>query len=400
MGRVLIVSACYPYPTRTGFDVRLADLAEWLARDHDVTLLVTEPTDAPSRPVLPHPTFQHVEYVRSGSEGAGLEALSRRAYRRLFQPRFTSWAYRPVRTRDRVHQLHATYRYDAVIAQTPMLAPVLRDLTGTLRIVDAVDLWFERYQSFEQAGEGQLLSHMRDPQEEFRAYRECADFTLASSLHDAHAMETSGQLDGRVLHTPVAFTPRPVPNDESAPRLLFAGASGLTNLDAARFLVAEVLPTVLRTVPEARLQLLRADDTVRSEFGAHPAVDCLPELPDIDDAYRGAMLSVIPLRLGSGIKIKVLESFSRGMPTIITPAAGQGIPLDEYAQERVNENAQDLSEEILRAIADADYRRRLGESGLAIIDRHYRPEVAYGPLLNLIERTCRPREVRSLTAHP
>ncbi len=400
MGRILIVSPRYPYPMRSGFDLRIAGLHEWIAREHEVHYLVAEPTSAPTRALDPHASLTSIEFVCTGAEGRGASALARRLYRRIAKPSFNSWAYSPRLLERRLVELHAERQFDAVLIQTPMLAVALAAVTGPFKIIDAVDLWYERYQSFAQAGQGHLLHHMRRPQVELAEYGRLADLTLATSLHDERVMRQSGLDATEVMHVPVAFEPTPLDVSCPEPNILFAGASGLTNVDAIEYFVGDVLPHICEQIPEAKLLLLRADDEVRQRFGGIANVEILPDLEDVRDAYRRARVVVVPLRLGSGIKIKVLESFAFGMPTIVSPVAGQGIELGRYAQRNVSLEPTVMAREVLDAMQSVEYRDELVASALKTIDETYRPGIAYAPLMARLEREVAARANRSAASAP
>ena len=185
----------------------------------------------------------------------------------------------------------------------------------------------------------------------------------------------------------------PIPAPPAEPTLLYAASSGETNLDAIHACVNEILPAVRAEIPEARLLLMGGGQAVRETYGNTEGVEVLPFLDDIDDAYRQARVVIVPLRQGTGLKIKVLESLSRGIPTILTPVAAEGIQLDEYAQETYPAGGAAFAAEVIRALRDEDYRRALTESGREVVRRHYHPEIVYGALIARLEERARENEV-------
>jgi glycosyltransferase involved in cell wall biosynthesis len=89
---------------------------------------------------------------------------------------------------------------------------------------------------------------------------------------------------------------------------------------------------------------------------------------------------VVPLRAGSGLKIKVLESFALGKPTVLSSSAAQGIPVQRYAQRNITSDPVGLAAELLESLKDKDYRSELVSTGLDIISKEYNPEKVYGEL--------------------
>ncbi|MCA8961085.1 MAG: glycosyltransferase [Planctomycetes bacterium] len=389
MARILVVSPTFPYPTRTGFDVRLAVLVEGLATEHEVHLLsaASPPSPAASSRVPVH--VASWECMAADRDGQGWQRFARRLYRRVRRPSFVSWAYRPDRLIERIEQLDRAGDFDTIIVQTPGLAPVLDRVRHASRVIDTIDLWHERFRCFAQVGEGRLLEHYRDPAIEFDAYRRWGDLVLAISLHDEARLLAAGIERDRLLHVPVAFEPRPLTKLASEPNLLFAGASGVTNVDAVAHFVADILPRVRARVPESRLLLLRADDEVQRRFSGVDGVDILPDLDEIDDAYRRTRVAVVPLRIGTGIKIKVLESFSRGVPTLISPVAAQGLHLDGFAQNPVSLDPTTFASDVVRALTSDEYCEALRRSALRLIATHYAPAVVHASLNERISKLRR-----------
>lgn len=374
--KLLIISPVYPFPMRDGFEVRIGDLCRHLAREFEL------------------------HYVAVGDHGAdrcGEEALFEtvtrvpvptpspwaRLYRRLARPHFDDDTYRVPALEAEIAALEDRHRFDAVLVQTPGLAASVAHVHGLpTTIVDTVDLWWERYRSFVELGRGALLEHFRSAAREVALYRRF-DRVVCTSWHDHETLAARGIDRERLLHVPVAFDPTPV-EPASRPDLLYAGASGDTNVDAVCFFVEEILPIVQTSIPDARLLLLRPDPGLRERYADRDDLVFLPYLPELADAYRQSRAVVVPLRRGSGIKIKVIEALAHGLPTILTPCAAQGVRLEAFAQREITLDASALAREVIDALTDDDYREALRASGLRIIDEHYRRESAYAPLTNAL----------------
>lgn len=166
-------------------------------------------------------------------------------------------------------------------------------------------------------------------------------------------------------------------NPGPAARLLFvAGFGHSPNVDAAHWLVDEILPRVRANLPGIGLDLV----------GSHPsaAVRALASRPGVDvhgDAsgealaafYRGAALAVVPLRAGAGVKLKVLEAMARGVPVVTTPVGVQGLPGVE-ACVRVGGDADALAGAIAGLAADPAAAAGLAADARAWVRARYGAE--------------------------
>ena len=149
-----------------------------------------------------------------------------------------------------------------------------------------------------------------------------------------------------------AFIDRTAPPPE-AEILFVAGFAHPPNVDAAKFLVRDILPLILARNPDARLVLAGSNPTPEVRELAGPAVEVTGSLSDAELAarYGSARVAVVPLRFGAGVKLKIVEALWKGLPLVTTPVGVQGLPgvADIVA---VREQPQAFAAAVLRLIAD------------------------------------------------
>jgi GT2 family glycosyltransferase len=111
--------------------------------------------------------------------------------------------------------------------------------------------------------------------------------------------------------------------------LLFVGGyNHPPNVDAALWLVEEILPRVRRELPDARLHLVGSNAREQVLALAGDAVEVHGYLSDeaLDALYRQVGVAVVPLRYGAGVKGKVIEAIARNVPLVTTDIGAEGIP--------------------------------------------------------------------------
>ena len=125
----------------------------------------------------------------------------------------------------------------------------------------------------------------------------------------------------------VPMTSEPDVKVDKAPRppvALFVGGAFAANAEGLKWLLREVWPLVSTRMPEARLRVIgRVAGTPGLTWpaGAEPA----GYVDDIAAEYAGATVALAPLLFGSGVKIKVIEAFTYGLPVVATNCGGDGI---------------------------------------------------------------------------
>lgn len=132
-------------------------------------------------------------------------------------------------------------------------------------------------------------------------------------------------------------------------KLLFvAGFAHAPNADAAAWFAREVLPLVRTIVPNAKLWLVGSNPTESVKDLQSESVVVTGAVSDTEllAHYDSAMVSVVPLRYGAGVKGKVVESLHYGLPLVATSVGAQGLP---KAQEvvRIADDARAFAEQVV-----------------------------------------------------
>ena len=110
-------------------------------------------------------------------------------------------------------------------------------------------------------------------------------------------------------------------------RIIYWGNMARTeNEDAAVRLVNDILPRVKMAVPDAHVLIVGAHPTEKVRALAAKDVAVTGFIDEPAPVLATAAVAAVPLRLGSGVKIKVLETLEGGIPTVVSPVGGEGIP--------------------------------------------------------------------------
>ena len=113
------------------------------------------------------------------------------------------------------------------------------------------------------------------------------------------------------------------------PRLLFLG--GLhwpPNADALATFVRDMWPLVRAARPDATLTSVGRDDQRRRRRvpKRRPACSLTGWVPDIDPFVQASRMLVVPMRAGSGMRVKILEAMARGLPVVSTTSGARASP--------------------------------------------------------------------------
>jgi glycosyltransferase involved in cell wall biosynthesis len=188
-----------------------------------------------------------------------------------------------------------------------------------------------------------------------------------------------------------ACDPAVVPD---TPHVVFVGNFGYEpNVDAARFLCREVMPRVVMRVPDARLLLVGASPppAVVELEDCHPSVRITGPVPDVTPFLVRADAVVCPLRIGGGVKVKMLEALSLGKAIVATSVAAQGIPDADHACAIADDPAT-FADAVVMMLTDADLRRTYEQRATRVATALPTWDAAAADLM-----TCYARLVRGVT---
>ena len=94
-------------------------------------------------------------------------------------------------------------------------------------------------------------------------------------------------------------------------------------------------------------------------------------VPDLQEIYNEARVSVAPLLLGSGMKVKVLDAMARGMPTVTTSVGAEGIDIEPVTHMLVADEPTEMATNIERLLSDPELWQRLQTESRALITERY-----------------------------
>lgn len=287
----------------------------------------------------------------------------------------------------------APAKADAVLADYAFLTEAIPYALrpGSPSAVLMHDLFSSRAAQFSRVGGADSVASL-DLRREMRLLSG-ADAVLAIQSEEAEAVRR--HLPGaRVILTPLAVRPVPAPQPGGGRAMLFVGSNTAPNVDGLRWLMEEIWPAIRAAEPDAAL---RVAGTVAAAFGAAPTgIAFLGRVPDLDPHYRDAAVVVSPLRVGSGLKIKLVEALGHGKAIVATGATLQGVEEQVGPAVLRADEAADFASAVLRLLRDPALRADRAQAALSAARTHFSAAACYGRAIDFfapprpLEREGRP----------
>lgn len=371
--RILALSSWWPEPADNGIKLRISRLLQHLAARHEIHLLALDQS-ADTRQRLP------LDY---GTSADMLPAA--RAAPLSWPARMASlWRAAPASVRatwsqpfaDLVRARAAALRPDLVIAFELASAPYALLLADLPRLLDDLEM-ATIYDRFAHArGRQRLRAWLTWAKHAAYVRQVLSDFAACTAVSERERWfvgalapaKTRLQLvaNGADMGGPPAAAPEP-------DTLIYPGTlSYAANLDAMRYFLGEIFPLVRAARPAARLLITgKATPEQRAALPASEGVEFTGFVDDIRALVARSCAEVVPLRQGSGTRLKILEALALGTPVVTTSKGCEGLDLAHGSELLVSDSPQAFAQATTLLLGQPALRRQLGLAGQRAVAAKY-----------------------------
>lgn len=376
--RILVLSPHFPSFPSTGAPARLYCLLRESASRHQFHLLASSTFGGQADPQRLAPLVESWEEVRPAARPSGrLPRLVASVRRRLGStPRLVEGLL-PLRNhaQELIRRALTAFRPDVIQVEHTITLPLLegiRELPPILTV--AHDLVFRiqeratlvateattRADWAEQARRTRAL--------ETRLFRSGGHFVTCSEEDRAALQDLAPAARVTVVPNGVDvdyFGPSP---PGSPQRLVFTGnMQTLPNVDAVDWFCREVMVHL----PEVSLDIVGLNPSREVQALAGPRVAVHGSVPDVRPFISAAGVFVVPLRIGSGTRLKILEAMAMGRPVVSTRVGAEGLGLRQGEEALLADTPREFAQAVSSLVTDEALRGRLAERGRRLVEERF-----------------------------
>lgn len=399
--KILVLAPQWPDPPRQGAAIRNLHILTYLAERHRVTLATFEPGFAVDSEPL-ESACHHVVLLPAPRRRTIPNRLVSLSFSSLPDMAWRLWSDEMSR---RVAALVQRERYDAVHVEGIEMAPygeLALDLSPRTRMTydahNAEYLLQRRAFTTDLRQRGHLPRAMYSLVQWWRLRRyegriaRRSKHVLAVSPADVSALEAlSPFLRGRVRLLPNGVDPAYWSRDAVTPEVELSGAQSVVfdgtmdfrpNVDAVLWFSNEVWPTVHAERPNARFYIVGRNPVPEvAALADIPGVVVTGAVEDTRTWVAGATVYVVPMRMGGGVRLKVLQAMAMGCAMVSTSMGSEGIDVRPGKDMLMSFSPQGFAQAVLLLLSDSRRRRALGASARELVTSRY----AWEHLLPLLD---------------
>lgn len=373
---LLFLSNRFPYPPNMGAALRTYNIIRLLARDFDIHALCFDPSDKATEdmPLVERigamAKFGKFELFRIPQQGSRLRFVADHARSVLRRVPYTYYLHNSAAFEGRLLTLLAERRFSLVHMDSLDLLRFL-PLLGGLPVICThhnveSSLMRRRASSERSLLARSYLAHQATLLEQ--AEREWAPrltLNIAVSNADRDALQSLAPA------ARVVTIPNGVDTDFFAPQVVtkrvgcvfVGGTTWYPNRDALDWFVSDIAPAIRAmglSVPVTWVG--RATDEELHRFAGDPELQVTGYVDDVRPYVHGAKCVIVPLRVGGGTRLKILDAWAMGAAVVSTSIGCEGLDAVDGENILISETAEGFAAAIARVLRDDTLRRRLGDN--------------------------------------
>jgi glycosyltransferase involved in cell wall biosynthesis len=374
--KVLFIAQPFPYPPNTGSRNLIFHWLDAASRAHDVHLLwIGDPRDGEDR--ISELPGVRIDSITAIPDGGLFSRVRRLATAVVLGIPPTSLVGMTSAARREILRHVRTNHYDVIVLTENVVAgyaPILSSYAPvvlfkhSVQAVDAKDarrrsgMWHPRW----------MLEEWMVQRFEARTCR-AATVVCTVNADDAADLRQRYRLAGPVDIVPIGVDLSRFPNRQTDPGGHLIGFFGNitwgANVDAAKWFVDQILPKIWEKIASAQFRIIGPGSDQIAPGRVEPRITSLGP-SHIPDAMKDVTIGVVPVISGTGVRLKLLEMLSLGVPVVTTSlgALGTGCVHGEHAM--IADDADSFATAVVALLEDAELRNRLTQTGLKLIRSH------------------------------
>jgi glycosyltransferase involved in cell wall biosynthesis len=378
--KILWVNANFLHPTTKGGQIRTLEMLRQLHLRHEIHYVAFDDPEHPEGiqrateySTRAYPVTHRVPPRRS-------VAFAMQALASLLSPLPLSVTrYRSADMAQRIRELRQAHAFDAIVCDFLFPAPNFHALEECVLFEHNVEstIW-QRHAA--TAGNPLLRAYFGLQARRMLAYegevcRKVAQVIAVSPL-DADVLRKLFDIQ-HVDDVPTGvdlehFSP-PAPAPPTADLVFSGSMDWLPNIDGVDYFIAEIFPLILEKRPQCSLIIAGRRPVPRLQKLAEqfPNITVTGTVPDIRPFLWQSAISIVPLRIGSGTRLKIYESMAAKVPVVSTTIGAEGLEINPPNDIRIADSPREFAVQCLDLLENTPARAQVADAGYELVSTRF-----------------------------
>jgi len=394
--KILFITQFLPCPADTGGKIKTWEVLRILVKKHQIFLIsfVEKKEDLKWEKQLKKVYFSLKTFIAPIITTSHQKLKLRALLGLLNSKPFRVQKYFLKETADFISQLTKKEKFDVVWC----------DHETSFQYLSYVYGWKEKLKVYDEhniSSEGlfQYAKYEKNPIEKlayffeglkFYFYETCwikkFDKVFTISERDKEKLIERGVKRDRVKFLPIPFKTKPIFKFGSKNILFLGLLSWWPNKDAVLWFYKKIYPFIKKRLPEVKFFIVGANPPVEIQKigNIDGSVKVTGYVKEIEPYFKKAGVFIVPMRAGAGVRIKILEALSFGLPVVSTKIGARGIEIKNQENILVVGEEEDFVQAVIKVLTNKKLAQKLSSNGARFIKKNYNQKITVGVLNKLI----------------
>lgn len=393
--KLLILDEEFPFPLNTGKRIRTFNLVARLAKRHQVFYLAYGLNDSVGFKALTQAGITPLAVERQIPPKSGVLFYFRLLLNLFSQYPYIVSSHYSSLFAEKLSDCLKQDRFDIVIAEWTPYAVYLQGVKESMKIIVAHNLehriW-ERYfrnerNTLKKWYIGKQLRKVR--RFEMESFAKVDAVTAVSPVEAEEISRHGKELAVEVIPNGVDldyFSDDGLETDDSS--MIFVGSMNWRpNQDAIQYFVRDIFPLIKKDINNAKTVFVGQDPPASIlKLGDIAGIEIVGRVDDVRPFVRKAGVYVVPLRIGGGTRLKILEALAMKKAVVSTSVGAEGIAVTPEVNILIGDSPEEFASQVKRVISDKNLRSKLGEAGRELVEKNYGWDRIAAALENFLHR--------------
>jgi sugar transferase (PEP-CTERM/EpsH1 system associated) len=378
--KILVLDEEFPFPPNTGKRIRSYNLISRLGKNHEIHYLAYGKADSLEFNALKKAGLNPVAVRNMIPEKSGPLFYIRLAANLLSGLPYIVTSHHSRLFKDEMMRLLKYLSPDLILCEWTPYAEFARDVKNVPRVVSAHNvesrIWRRYFETETNPAKKWYIARQVGKLEKYE-YGVFADFEGIAAVSRSDACEITDicpHARVEVVDNGVDldyFNHQPQTVDENS--LVFVGTMDWRpNQDAVTYFVKDIFPLIRAQKPSTRAVFVgrKPPEFIRA-YNEIDGIEITGSVDDIRPFVHAAAVYIVPLRIGGGTRLKILDAMAMHKPIVSTLVGAEGLEVTDGENILLAESAAGFAERVVRLLDDRTLQSKLAAAGRALVESRY-----------------------------